>query len=189
MKEEARHKEELRLNREIAYKRTMEKDIENIRERLEFVTKEYYTYKNEVTPVQKEHTTDIRYMKESIQTITKRNYDLKQKLDILEPILQIKMDDRDLRRNLTDYMMNEWRDRFSEAYMTVDQLNRVFEEQKEKHKEHYREINNVVKEIRNIERTYILKKEVESLLVNYAEKEMAEQLEAQMKQVPTNQNL
>ena len=51
MKEEARHKEELRLNREIAYKRTMEKDIENIRERLEFVTKEYYTYKNEVTPV------------------------------------------------------------------------------------------------------------------------------------------
>lgn len=71
-------------------------------------------------------------------------------------------------------MMNEWRDRFSEAYMTVDQLNRVFEEQKEKHKEHYREINNVVKEIRNIERTYILKKEVESLLVNYAEKEMAE---------------
>ena len=84
------------------------------------------------------------------------------------------MDDRDLRRNLTDFMMNEWRDRFSEAYMTVDQLNRVFEEQKEKHKEHYREINNVVKEIRNIERTYILKKEVESLLVNYAEKEMAE---------------
>lgn len=71
-------------------------------------------------------------------------------------------------------MMNEWRDRFSEAYMTVDQLNRVFEDQKEKHKEHYREINNVVKEIRNIERTYILKKEVESLLVNYAEKEMAE---------------
>ena len=66
MKEDARHKEELRLNREIAYKRTMEKDIENIRERLEFVTKEYYTYKNEVTPVQKEHTTDIRYMKESI---------------------------------------------------------------------------------------------------------------------------
>ena len=71
-------------------------------------------------------------------------------------------------------MMNEWRDKFSEAYMTVDQLNRIFEEQKEKHKEHYREINNVVKEIRNIERTYILKREVESLLVNYAEKEMAD---------------
>ena len=47
-KEENKAREELRLSREIAYKRTLEKDMENIRDRLEFVTKEYYTFKNEV---------------------------------------------------------------------------------------------------------------------------------------------
>ena len=40
----------MKLNREIAYKRTLEKEMEEMRDRLSFVTKECYAIKNEVTP-------------------------------------------------------------------------------------------------------------------------------------------
>lgn len=55
-----REKEELRMNREIAYKRTMEKEIEEMKERVSFVTKECYSLKNTVTPELKEITKDVR---------------------------------------------------------------------------------------------------------------------------------
>ena len=43
-------KENLRMNREIAYKRTLEKELEEMRDRLSYATKEVYTIKNDITP-------------------------------------------------------------------------------------------------------------------------------------------
>lgn len=55
-----REKEELRMNREIAYKRTMEKEIEEMKERLSYVNKECYALKNDVTPELKAASRDVR---------------------------------------------------------------------------------------------------------------------------------
>jgi len=41
--------------------------LANIRERLEFVTKEYYTFKNEVTPSQKTHDNQIKMLQLELQ--------------------------------------------------------------------------------------------------------------------------
>lgn len=42
--------------------------MENIRERLEYVTKEYYTYKNEMTPKQSDLDKAVRKLKEEMKT-------------------------------------------------------------------------------------------------------------------------
>ena len=48
------------MNREIAYKRTMEKEIEEMKERLSYVNKECYALKNDVTPELKAASRDVR---------------------------------------------------------------------------------------------------------------------------------
>lgn len=85
-KEVDKEKEELRLNREIAYKRTLEKEMEEMRERLSFVTKECYSIKNEVTPELKQASKDVRKLQEELRNLLDNSYNVKKKIETLEPI-------------------------------------------------------------------------------------------------------
>ena len=127
-----REKEELRLNRDIAYKRTQEKEMEELRDRLTYVTKECFALKNEVTPEIKSTSQAVRKLQTDTNALTDSSYQIRKKLENLDPILQVMKDGENLRKSFTDYILKEWHDKHSEDYMTVSSLEKIFEDQEKK---------------------------------------------------------
>ena len=52
----------------------------------------------------------------------------KKKLEHFEPILQVMKDGENLRKSFTDYILKDWTDRIGPDYMTVNTLDKVFED-------------------------------------------------------------
>ena len=69
--------------------------------------------------------------------------------------------------------------------MKTDTLNKIFDEMKEKHRNSVTDITEINSKIRKIEANYSLKTEVQSELRDYAPLSMVDQMQTQMKQMPT----
>ena len=52
---------------------------------------------------------------------------MKRKLDLIDPLLKHKIDGMGIDKCLAAYMMQEWRDRISDEYMTMESLNTIFD--------------------------------------------------------------
>ena len=52
----------------------------------------------------------------------------RKKLEHFEPILQVMKDGENLRKSFTDYILKDWTDRIGPDYMTVNTLDKVFED-------------------------------------------------------------
>ena len=172
-----REKEELRLNREIAYKRTMEKEIEEMKERISFVNKECYALKNDVTPELKTASRDVRKLQEELKNLIEGTFSLKRKVEVLDPIIQVQKDGEDLRKCLIDLILSEWRVRISDEYMTAESLKAIHEEQDEQFKKLISQLSEQHTKIRFIETNYAPKVEVMDMLKPYAEKDSLEEIQ------------
>ena len=73
--------------------------------------------------------------------------------------------------------------------MTTENLNRVFDEYKEKHKHYISEQTKINSKLRQVENSYTLKSEMTSKLRQYAPKESVEDLYEQVRQLPTTQSV
>ena len=164
------------MNREIAYKRTMEKEIEEMKERLSYVNKECYALKNDVTPEIKAASRDVRKIQEELKNLLDGTFSLKRKVEVLEPIIQVQKDGEDLRKCLIDLILSEWRARISDEYMTAESLGKIHEEQDESNKKLIGSLSEQHSKLRYIETNFTPKVEVLEMLKPYAEKDSLQEI-------------
>lgn len=127
----------------------------------------------------------MHYLQEAMQSVQVITSENEKKIAFYDPLKEIKTPDRDLRKCITDYILDEWHTRCDDNYMKVEVLNRLFSEQKDYNNENTGVVLRIDSNVKNIMSEYILADTVESILTGYAEKDTVDEMRQQMKKMPT----
>lgn len=85
--------------------------------------------------------------------------------------------------------MTEWLSHYNEQYMTVTQLNQIFEDQEKKNKSNALEFNDLNAQVRAIKEKFVTTNDFQIALTNYAEKDLMDNLVEQVNSMPTTSGM
>ena len=172
-------------DKDTAYKKTMQKELEDLRERVDFVTKDYYQLKNDQAGQIALASKNVHYLQEAMSAVQVTTTEHDRRIAFFDSLKELKSPDKDLRKCITDYILDEWQNRYDEQFIRSEIVHRMIGELKEYNKENSGVVNRLETIVKNIQSEYILADTVEQILQGYADVETVDELRNQMKQMPT----
>jgi hypothetical protein len=110
---------------------------------------------------------------ESVTTICNAS---QKKLELYDPILQLKEEGKDLRTCISDYVLGGWKERYDGEYISKTEFDKMHDGVRLSHNEIQGGINKLDVTVKNIQSEYILAKTVEKTLKSYAALDMVTEM-------------
>ena len=140
MRNEDREKMVDAETRHESFKRTNEKELETIRQRLDYVTKEFYGYKNKNQPQTTNLENKVRNLDGKVGELKHHNETNQKRLDDLQPILEVRNANEDLRQSLCNFIFDAWNKQYEEVFQKKNEYMRNFDMQEQRNKTYTNDI-------------------------------------------------
>ena len=180
---------EERANKERAYRQETEKDIKDVRERLDYLSQQLLSLKNEALPQIGTHSNQMRVVQSEIKVLQHQSQTAIKNFELLQPVMEVKADGIDLRTSLVSFMMDQWLRQFGEIYAKISMVDTIVKEQDKRNDQFKSEIGELQAQCRALDSKTLKTKEFVNEMKNYAFKVDVDEIQEKLKLMPTIINM
>ena len=131
-----------------AYKRTQEKELNGMRDRIDYVIKEFFGFKNKAWPATTSLEGKVRTLDSKLSELRHHHEAAQKRLEDLSPLLEMRHGNQDLRHALCDFVFDAWNKQYEDVFQKKNEYMRNFDMQEQRNKTYTNDIREVSQEIR-----------------------------------------